>query len=113
MKVGIIGSRNCKNFNIDSIDEYLPEDCDEIISGGAVGIDTYAEEAAKKKNIPFRKILPDYEKYNKRAPLERNLLVAQSSDMVLAFWDCNSRGTAHMIDTCIRNGVPVRIIPIK
>lgn len=113
MKVGIIGSRNSNNFNIDSIDEYLPENCDEIISGGAEGIDTYAEEIAKRKNLPFRKILPDYEKYSKRAPLERNLLIAQRSDMVLAFWDCYSRGTAHMIDACIRYGVPVRIIPIK
>lgn len=112
MRVGIIGSRKCKNFNKNLIDEYLPQNCTEIISGGADGIDTYAEETAKRKNLPFKIFLPDYEKYGKRAPLERNLLIVRSSDTMLAFWDCYSRGTAHTIDACIRDGVPVRVIPI-
>lgn len=113
VRVGIVGSRNCKNFDASMIEEYLPESCTEIISGGADGVDTYAEEVAKRKNIPFRKFLPDYKKHGRRATLERNLQIVQNSDIVLAFWDYYSRGTAHTIDACIRGGVAVRIIPIK
>ena len=48
MKVAIIGSRN---LYIDNLDKYIPEDTDEIVSGGAVGIDTCAKEFALKNNI--------------------------------------------------------------
>lgn len=112
MRVGIVGSRNCKNFDASIIEEYLPSNCTEIISGGAVGIDSCAEKIAEKKGIPMRNFLPDYEKFGKRAPLERNLLIVRNSDMLLAFWDCYSRGTAHTINACIKENVPVRIIPI-
>lgn len=112
MNVGIIGSRNCKDFNMELIKKYLPENCTEIISGGADGIDTYVEMFAKNENISFRKYLPDYKKYGRRAPLERNLLIVKKSDTVLAFWDCYSRGTAHTIDACIKAGVSIRVIPL-
>jgi len=85
MKIGIVGSRNPQGFSEDMILQYLPENCTEIISGGACGIDAHAEEFAVKRNIPFRKILPDYEKYGKRAALERNLLIVQNCDVLLAF----------------------------
>lgn len=113
MRVGIVGIRNCKNFDTKIIEEYLPPDCTEIISGGAKGVDSFAEQLALEKNIPFRKFLPDYNKYGKRAPLQRNLLIVRNCDTLLAFWDCGSRGTAHVINTCISENVPVRIIPVK
>lgn len=112
MRVGIVGSRNCKNFDASVIEEYLPRECTEIISGGAVGIDSCAERLALEKGIPVRRILPDYAKFGKRAPLQRNLLIVQNSDMLLAFWDCYSKGTAHTINACITQNVPVRIIPV-
>lgn len=113
MRVGIVGSRNCKNFDVSMIEKYLPEDCTEIISGGADGVDTYAERFAEGKNIPFRKFLPDYEKFGKRAPLERNLLIVKNCDMLIAFWDYSSPGTAHTINACIRENVPVRVAPLR
>ena len=112
MKIGIIGSRNPRNFDAGMILEYLPENLTEIISGGAPGVDTCAEELAFQKKIPFRKFLPDYEKYGKRAPLERNLLIVQNCDALLAFWDLSSRGTAYTITACLRENVPVRVIPL-
>jgi len=112
MRIGIIGSRSPGKFNVGKIQEYLPENCAEIISGGAPGIDTYAEELALLKKIPFKKFLPDYEKYGNRAPLERNLLIVQNCDALLAFWDLSSRGTAYTITACLRENVPVRVIPI-
>lgn len=45
MKVAIIGSRTLR---IENLGDYLPENVTEIISGGAVGVDTCAREYAKK-----------------------------------------------------------------
>lgn len=113
MRVGIIGSRNCKKLDTGLMGKYLPENCTEIVSGGADGADFHAEELAEKKKIAFRKFLPDYKTFGRRAPLERNLLIVRNCDTLLAFWDCYSRGTAHTINACIAENVPVRIIPIS
>lgn len=113
MRVAIIGSRNCKNLALEQIICHIPQQCTQIISGGAAGVDTLAEQAAALRGISFYKILPDYGKYGKKAPLLRNTQMAESADRVVAFWDFESRGTAHMIVECIRLHVPVEIIGLK
>ena len=37
MKIAIIGSRN---LHVDHLEDYIPKECTEIVSGGASGIDT-------------------------------------------------------------------------
>lgn len=113
MRVGIIGSRNCINFDAKQIEEELPAHCTQIISGGAGGVDSVAKKLADEKQIPIKIIKPDYKRYGRRAPLVRNLQIVKNADMLLAFWDCASRGTAHTIAACIRENVPVKIIPIQ
>ena len=39
MKIAVIGSRN---LIVENLEEYLPADCTEIVSGGAKGIDECA-----------------------------------------------------------------------
>ena len=48
----------------------------------------------------IRQYLPEYEKYEKAAPLKRNITIIESVDLVLAFWDGVSRGTKCVIDSC-------------
>ena len=110
MKVAIIGSRECGGFDVDNILRYLPENCGSIISGGAKGIDSLAQSAARQLGINFECILPDYERNGKFAPLVRNEEIVRHADLVLAFWDFKSRGTAYTIVKCIEQGVPVRVI---
>lgn len=95
------------------ISKYLPENCIQIISGGAKGIDALAEEVARQKCIPFLRFEPAYQLYGKSAPLLRNEEIVRNADLVLAFWDCRSRGTANTIDACIRLGVEFRIIHLE
>lgn len=48
MKLAIIGSRTCPPIDIE---QHLRKIPDTIVSGGAVGADTYAREFAKKKGL--------------------------------------------------------------
>ena len=109
MKLTIVGSRGL-NANIS---KYVPKGITEIISGGAVGIDSAAERYAYTNSVPITVIKPDYDKYERIAPLVRNKKIADISDMVLAVWDGKSRGTKFTIDYAKQIGRPVKIIVIN
>ena len=65
MKVAVIGSRNPM---IENMDNYLPEGTDEIVSGGALGIDACAARWAREHGITLTEFLPQYEKYGRAFP---------------------------------------------
>ncbi len=104
MKVAVIGSRG---LIVNNLEQYLPKAVTEIISGGAVGVDTSAEEFALSNNLKLTEFLPDYKKYGKAAPLKRNITIIKNADLVLAFWDEKSRGTNFVIDNCNRHNIPI------
>ncbi len=110
MRAAIIGSRN---LHINNLEQYIPDNITEIISGGAKGIDTCAREYAITHNIKLTEFLPEYQKYGKSAPLKRNITIIQNADMVLAFWDGQSKGTKFVIDHCKKYGVTVKIILLE
>lgn len=103
MKVAVIGSRS---LFVKNIGEYLPVNIDEIVSGGAKGIDTCAGSFAIANKIKFTEFLPDYEKFGRSAPLKRNLQIIEYADAVIAFWDGKSRGTEYVIRNCNKMNVP-------
>ncbi len=107
MKIAIIGSRS---LNIENLEEYIPLDAKEIISGGAKGIDACAATYARKKGLKLTEILPDYKRYGKGAPLIRNLDIINLADYVLAFWDGKSHGTAQVIKNCKLKNKKVTVI---
>lgn len=106
MKVAVIGSRNLK---VGSLEKYLPESVTELVSGGARGIDSCAKAYALKNNIPIKEFLPDYDSFGKRAPLIRNIDIIKYADIVLAFWDGESRGTKFVIDNCKKLGKECKV----
>ena len=99
MKVAVIGSRKLK---VENLKLYLPQEIEEIISGGADGIDQCAAHYAHSHNIPLTKINPDYRHYGKAAPLKRNTVIVQLADAVIVFWDKKSRGSFFVINECIK-----------
>ena len=110
LKVAIFGSRNLKL--LDNLDAYLPPNTDEIVSGGARGIDSYAKEYAIKNNITITEFLPEYSRYGKCAPLKRNESIVKYSDMGIAFWDGVSKGTKYTIDLFHKENKELKIIII-
>lgn len=97
MKLAIIGSRNVQKDIIEKIKKSIDFNCDEIVSGGAHGIDELAEKIAYSLKIKVKIFKPNYKKYGKIAPLIRNKQIIDYSDKVLAFWNYKSKGTRHAI----------------
>lgn len=106
MKVAVIGSRS---LTIQNLEEYLPQGVTEIVSGGAKGIDTCAKEYACREGLKLTEFLPDYQRYGRGAPLQRNLEIIDYADEVIAFWDGQSRGTRFVIEECRKQGKKVII----
>ena len=110
MKVAIIGSR--KLF-VKDFQEYIPKETTEIVSGGAKGIDTCAAMYAKEKGLKLTEFLPNYDLFGRGAPLKRNDQIIDYADVVIAFWDGESRGTSYVIKQCEQKGKKCEIYIIK
>jgi predicted Rossmann fold nucleotide-binding protein DprA/Smf involved in DNA uptake len=71
---------------------------DVIVSGGAVGVDTFAQIYAKKNGIPILICYPDPKKASPQRFYERNGEIARISDIIIAFNIKNERsGTYNTI----------------
>ena len=112
----------------------------ELISGMALGVDTWFTEIAIKLGIPFHAFIPfegqdvcwnatdsthysnlmDAAKsinivapaFSRQAYFDRNTRMAEMSDECIAVWDGSQSGTAHAVSVADSLGVPVdRINP--
>lgn len=110
MRVAVIGSRS---LSVANLEEYLPDGVTEIVSGGARGIDSSARDYARAHQLKLTEFLPEYERYGRAAPIKRNVTIIENADMVLAFWDGNSRGTAFVISECKKREIPCKVYKPK
>lgn len=115
MRVAVVGSRSIEYDKIRDVamaflERYIPVNCTELISGGAIGADKLAEDYAERYHLKMTVLEPDYAKNGKRAPLMRDEDIVRDSQYVIAFWDCRSRGTAYTVSYAVKEGIPVRII---
>lgn len=119
MNIAVVGSRefNDEEFIWNKL-EQLFEEHDlikkdiTIISGGAYGVDSIAEEYADNNNIDKIIFPADWGAYGKQAGFIRNYKIVDNSDMIIAFWDGISRGTAHTIEVAKNRDVPIQIISV-
>ena len=106
MKIAVVGSRD---LLVTEIGRYL-SDGDEIVSGGAVGVDTCAAEYAKKHGIKITVFLPQYARYGRAAPIVRNKEIVDYADRIVVFWDGKSKGTQSVIQYAEKRGKPCEVI---
>lgn len=105
MKLAIIGSRGFNDyarlkFQLDQLQE--KHKISLIISGGARGADTLAEQYADENKIQ-KLILPaDWDKHGRGAGFIRNKDIVDKCDKLFAFWDGESKGTRHSMDLAIQ-----------
>jgi activating signal cointegrator 1 len=104
-KVAIVGSRNYPDLTqVRAYVASLPSDTI-IVSGGARGVDTAAEEAARAQHLQV--VIFPAEKG--KSPLLRNHDIVAAADLVVAFWDGASTGTMHTVGLARKAGKPVEI----
>ena len=107
MKLLIVGSRSISEFDLSP---YVASDVDTVISGGAGGVDTLAEQYADKHKLSKYIIRPRYELYGRAAPLRRNEEMVDMADAVLIIWDGHSKGTQYTLKYAKKTHKAVRLI---
>lgn len=118
MKLAIVGSRTFDDFSLllDILHSHFFDGCsrmfliDKIMSGGAPGADSLGERFADDYEIGKQIFKPDWNKYGKAAGFIRNQTIVDNCDMVLAFWDGESRGTADTIAKAKKAKKPTFIV---
>ena len=80
-----------------------------MVSGGAPGVDSVAEEAARAAGLETVVFHADWETLGRRAGPIRNEQIIQRADRVVAFWNGHSRGTLNAVVLAIRAGLPIEI----
>lgn len=109
MKIAIVGSRNVL---VNNLEDYIT-DKDEIVSGGAVGVDSCAAEYAKKNGLTLTEFLPEYERYGRAAPIVRNKRIVDYADKVIVFWNGSSKGALSVIKYAEKIGKDCKVILCK
>lgn len=109
MNLLIVGSRSINEFDLS---EYIPDDTELIISGGAKGMDSIAEKYADSNNISKLILRPKYKLYGRAAPIKRNEEMVNIADAVLIIWDGRSNGAKYTAEYAKRKNKMLRIISI-
>ncbi len=106
MKIAVVGSRN---IAVTDIGVYAAGG-EEIVSGGARGVDSCAAEYARQNGLRLTVFLPEYERYGRAAPLLRNKRIVDYADKIVAFWDGSSKGTLSVIEYAKKTGKPCEVV---
>ena len=110
MRLAVVGSRSLTNI---VLDKYVCDEVEEIVSGGAVGVDFCAAQYARDRGLKLTEFLPQYERYGRAAPIARNKEIVNYADKVIVFWDGNSRGTLSVIKYAQKIGKSLEVILCK
>ena len=118
IKLLIAGSRDLDLKYPLSISDFVRyfigyEKVDEIISGGAKGIDSLGEMYANYNTIPIKRFEADWYTHGKAAGPLRNQKMAKYADVLLLIWDGESRGSDNMKEEMLKLGKPVHEVILK
>ena len=112
MRIAIVGSREFKNYSLMK-EKYLEitkdMKVDAIVSGGARGADTLAEQLAKELEITLIVYVAEWKKFGKGAGMMRNTTIVEDSDIIIAFPIGSSVGTWDTIRKAKKVNKPVYV----
>lgn len=114
MRVAFVGSRDYPRLDlVRNAVRGLPEGST-VVSGGARGVDSVAAEAAEVYGHSTM-IFPaawrtKNGKFDKGAGYKRNKDIVRAADKIVAFYDGQSKGTAHTIKLALAAKKPLVII---
>ena len=111
MKLIIAGSRTFTDYQ--RLCQVLAPDrhrIAQVITGGARGADQLGYRWAWKHQVRHQLFRAEWERFGKSAGMRRNEQIARVGDILVCFWDSQSRGTRHMIGCMQQLGKPCVII---
>ena len=115
-KIAVVGSRNFNNkdFVVKTLKKLIHNknnltDSIVLVSGGASGVDSWAEDFWKLHKLNCIIFKAEWDKYGKSAGFLRNKQIIDEADFVIVFWDGISKGTKHSIDLAIKRKLPINI----
>ena len=115
-RVAIVGSRGFTDYSrlCTSVDHMLSHKIAQgykivILDGGAIGADRLGRLYAIERGFEVCTHKADWDRYGKSAGYRRNETMSNDADAVIAFWDQQSRGTAHMIRYTQSKNKPVQV----
>lgn len=98
-RLAVVGSRTITDYNfVKGLLDKQKDNISLIVSGGAKGVDTLAEQWANENGISIKVFSAEWDKYGKRAGFIRNNEIIKECDVCLAIWDGKSKGTQHSIN---------------
>lgn len=110
MRTIIAGSRGITDYRLVEVAaNTCPWKITMVVSGTARGVDTLGERWALEHGLPVMRFPADWSTYGRSAGLRRNVTMADYSDALLALWDGESRGTAHMIECARERGLTIQV----
>lgn len=122
LKVIVTGSRffNERATVYRTLDKYIdfffePGVNISLINGGSKGVEDLARQYSVDNNLELKNIFADFNKSKNKSDAFklRNETMVKESDVLLAFLDKNDRDTKFLIDTALRNGLEVHVVPIE
>ena len=88
-------------------DKCLNNDVDEIVTGGAKGVDHIGKCLAFYSKKPHKEFPADWDQHGKAAGPIRNRQMAEYGDALILIWDGESRGSASMKREAQKANIPV------
>lgn len=108
MRVAVVGSRDYPDLaRVGRFVGKLPAGT-VVISGGAEGVDRRAAACARSRGLPVVEHFADWSR-GRGAGYVRNKTIVLDAQLVVAFWDLKSRGTANAIVLADRGGRKLRV----
>ena len=107
MNLVIVGSRSITDFDLTP---YISDEVDTVISGGACGVDSLAEQYADSHRLSKYILRPRYNLYGRAAPLKRNEEMVRMADAVLVVWDGRSKGACYTLKYAEKIKKPTTLI---
>jgi hypothetical protein len=111
-RVIVAGGRDFQNYNLlkNKLDLLLSsKENVVIVSGCAKGADMLGEKYARQNNLVISFYPALWGQFGKQAGFGRNLEMAKNADACVCFWDGESTGTKHMIDTAKSLNLKLRV----
>ena len=109
MKVAVVGSRSITDFDLSP---YIPTGIDTIISGGAEGVATLAENYADQHRLSKYIVRPRYNIYGRGAPIKRNEQMVDMAEEVLIIWDGLSKGTQYILKYAQKKNKKITLVRV-